>query len=54
MFILMKENKQTFYLDCHIWTKKYIQGLNEKLRQSKGYYRLKLVVVGKKVCFCFF
>lgn len=35
-------------VDCHIWTKKYIQGLNEKLRQSKGYYRLKLVVVGKK------
>ncbi|XP_048737830.1 leucine-rich repeat serine/threonine-protein kinase 1-like isoform X4 [Ostrea edulis] len=35
-------------VDHHIWTKKTLQGLNEKLRQSKGYYRLKLVVVGKK------
>ncbi|XP_061163666.1 leucine-rich repeat serine/threonine-protein kinase 1-like isoform X2 [Saccostrea echinata] len=35
-------------VDCHIWTKKMIQSLNEKLRQSKGYYRIKLVVIGKK------
>nr|XP_022329878.1 leucine-rich repeat serine/threonine-protein kinase 1-like isoform X4 [Crassostrea virginica] len=35
-------------VDSHIWTKNQIQSLNEKLRQSKGYYRLKLVVVGKK------